>query len=219
MPKLNASVIRQIDSTDLERLFAAHNSHVSQVLGESMTKEFLLTHLFEVNHLMRKPETFWREAFGLLYRGRRFAPVLGSVCRQDLDGPGLGVFARRGPYLRRALWPARYKRHGLQPKSGGVEIEQAGADPGLQATKVFDIPFDHVDIRVIVDTLFLEGALQPVNARPCRPHCLIGLDWGAIQSPTSLRDLVEGGIRSMAARLPEPEATHRDWTDAARALG
>ncbi|MFM7444000.1 MAG: hypothetical protein ACKO2N_08820, partial [Tabrizicola sp.] len=60
MPKLNASVIRQIDSTDFERLFAAHNSHASQVLGESMTKEFLLTHLFEVNpHLMRKPENFW----------------------------------------------------------------------------------------------------------------------------------------------------------------
>ena len=47
----------------------------------------------------------------------------------------------------------------------GVEIEHADLDPGSPAATVVDIPFDHADIRVIVDTLFLEGALQPVNAR------------------------------------------------------
>lgn len=220
MPKLNASVIRQIDSTDLERLFAAHNSHASQVLGESMTKEFLLTHLFEVNpHLMRKPETFWREAFGLLYRGVVLPPVLAQYVAKILTDSVLGslpvedLLSSKSAMARtvQAAW-ARF----LEER--GVEIEQAGVDSGLQATKVFDIPFDHADIRVIVDTLFLEGALQPVNARTVPATLPDWIRLGAIQSPTSLRDLVEGGIRSMAARLPEPEATHRDWTDAARRL-
>ena len=46
-------------------------------------------------------------------------------------------------------------------------------------------------------------------------------DWiklGALQNPTNLRDLVSGGIGSAAAKLPAPDATHRDWTDAAKRL-
>ncbi len=100
----------------------------------------------------------------------------------------------------------------------GVEFEHADLEPGSQATMVVDIPFDYADIRVIVDTLFLEGALQPVNARNVPTTLPDWIRLGAIQSPSSLRDLVEGGIRSVAAKLPAPEATHRDWTDAAKRL-
>lgn len=220
MPKLNASVIRQIDSTDLERLFAAHNSHASQVLGESMTKEFLLTHLFEVNpHLMRKPENFWREAFGLLYRGVVLPPVLAQYVAKILTDTALGSLPIEGLLSSKSALARTVQAawgHFLEER--GVEIEHADLDSGSQTTTVVDIPFDHADIRVIVDTLFLEGALQPVNARTV-PAALP--DWirlGAIQSPTSLRDLVEGGVRSVAAKLPAPEATHRDWTDAAKRL-
>jgi hypothetical protein len=220
MPKLNASVIRQIDSTDLERLFVAHNSHASQVLGESMTKEFLLTHLFEVNpHLMRKPETFWREAFGLLYRGVVLPPVLAQYVAKILTDSVLGslpvedLLSSKSAMARtvQAAW-------GRFLAERGVEFEHADLEPGSQATMVVDIPFDHADIRVIVDTLFLEGALQPVNARIVPTTLPDWIRLGAIQSPSSLRDLVEGGIRSVAAKLPAPEATHRDWTDAAKRL-
>jgi hypothetical protein len=220
MPKLNASVIRQIDSTDLERLFAAHNSHASQVLGESLTKEFLLTHLFEVNpHLMRKPETFWREAFGLLYRGVVLPPVLAQYFAKILTDSVLGslpvedLLSSKSAMARtvQAAW-------GRFLEERGVEIEHADLDSGSQATTVVDIPFDHADIRVIVDTLFLEGALQPVNARTVPATLPEWIRLGAIQSPTNLRDLVDGGIRSVAAKLPAPEATHRDWTDAAKRL-
>ena len=220
MPKLNANVIRQIDSTDLESLFAAHNSHASQVLGESMTKEFLLTHLFEVNpHLMRKPETFWREAFGLLYRGVVLPPVLAQYVAKILTDTVLGSLPVEGLLSSKSAMArtvqAAWSRFLAER---GVEFEHADLEPGSQATMVVDIPFDHADIRVIVDTLFLEGALQPVNARTVPATLPDWIRLGAIQSPSSLRDLVEGGIRSVAAKLPAPEATHRDWTDAAKRL-
>jgi hypothetical protein len=220
MPKLNASVIRQIDSADLERLFAAHNSHASQVLGESMTKEFLLTHLFEVNpHLMRKPENFWREAFGLLYRGVVLPPVLAQYVAKILTDTVLGSLPVEGLLSSRSAMARTVQAAwGRFLEERGVAIEHADVDSGLQATKVVDIPFDHADIRVIVDTLFLEGALQPVNARTVPATLPDWIRLGAIQSPTSLSDLVEGGIKSVAAKLPAPEATHRDWTDAARRL-
>lgn len=220
MPKLNASVIRQIDSSDLERLFVAHNSHASQVLGESMTKEFLLTHLFEVNpHLMRKPETFWREAFGLLYRGVVLPPVLAQYVAKILTDTVLGSLPVEGLLSSKSAMARTVQAAwGRFLEERGVEVEQADLEPGLQATTVVDIPFDHADIRVIVDTLFLEGALQPVNARTVPATLPDWIRLGVIQSPSSLRDLVEGRIRSVAAKLPAPEATHRDWTDAAKRL-
>jgi hypothetical protein len=220
MPKLNASVIRQIDSTDLERLFAAHNSHASQVLGESMTKEFLLTHLFEVNpHLMRKPENFWREAFGLLYRGVVLPPVLAHYVAKILKDTALGSLPVEGLLSSRSAMARTVQAAwGGFLEERGVEIEHADLDPWPPAATVVDIPFDHADIRVIVDTLFLEGALQPVNARNVPATLPDWIRLGAIQSPTILSDLVESGIKSVAAKLPAPEATHRDWTDAARRL-
>ena len=220
MPKLNASVIRQIDSTDLERLFAAHNSHASQALGESMTKEFLLTHLFEVNpHLMRKPENFWREALGLLYRGLVLPPVLAQYVAKILTETTLGYLPIEGLLSSKSAMARTVQAAwGRFLEERGVEVEHADLEPGSQATTVVDIPFDHADIRVIVDTLFLEGALQPVNARTVPATLPDWIRLGAIQSPSSLRDLVEGGIRSVAAKLPPPEATHRDWTDFAKRL-
>lgn len=220
MPKLNASVIRQIDGTDLEKLFAAHNSHASQVLGESMTKEFLLTHLFEVNpHLMRKPETFWREAFGLLYRGVVLPPILAQHVAKVLSDTAVGhlpiedFLSSRTTMVRtiQSAWSRFLEEQ-------GAEIDPSDRDPASDVVTRVEIPFEHADIRVIVDTLFLEGALQPVNVRTAPATLPDWIKLGAIQSPANLRDLVSGGIGSVAAKLPAPEATHRDWIDTAKRL-
>lgn len=220
MPKLNSSVIRQIDSAHLETLFVAHNSFASQVLGESLTKEFLLTHLFEISaHLLRKPETFWREAFGLLYRGVVLPPILAQHVAKILSDTGVGhlpiedFLSSRTTMVRtiQSAWSRFLEEQ-------GAEIDPSDHGPASEVVTGVEIPFGHADIRVIVDTLFLEGALQPVNVRTAPATLPDWIKLGAIQSPTSLRDLVSGGIGSIATKLPAPDATHRDWIDAAKRL-
>lgn len=220
MPKLNASVIRQVDSAYLETLFEAHNSFASQVLGESLTKEFLLTHLFEISpHLLRKPETFWREAFGLLYRGVVLPPILAQHVAKILSDTVVGHlpiedFLSSKTTMVRAIQSA----WGRFLEEQGVEIDPSDRDTASEVVTGVEIPFEHADIRVIVDTLFLEGALQPVNVRTAPTTLPDWIKLGAIQSSTNLRDLVSGGIGSVAAKLPAPDATHRDWIDAAKRL-
>lgn len=220
MPKLNASVIRQVDSAYLETLFEAHNSFASQVLGESLTKEFLLTHLFEISpHLLRKPETFWREAFGLLYRGVVLPPILAQHVAKILSDTVVGHlpiedFLSSRTTMVRAIQSA----WGRFLEEQGVEIDPSDRDTASEVVTGVEIPFEHADIRVIVDTLFLEGALQPVNVRTAPTTLPDWIKLGAIQSSTNLRDLVSGGIGSVAAKLPAPDATHRDWIDAAKRL-
>lgn len=220
MPKLNSSVIRQMDSAHLETLFAAHEIYASQVLGESLTKEFLLTHLFEISpHLLRRPEAFWREAFGLLYRGVVLPPVLAQHVARILSETAVGrlqvadLLSSKGTMIRtvQSAWERFLEEQ-------GVKIEQSDRESVTETTATVDIPFDHADIRVIVDTLFLEGALQPLKVRTVPAALPDWIKLGIIQSPSNLRDLVSGGIRSAAAKLPAPTANHRDWIDAAKRL-
>lgn len=100
----------------------------------------------------------------------------------------------------------------------GVNIDQSDRDSVTETTATVDIPFDHADIRVIVDTLFLEGALQPLKVRTAPAAMPDWIKLGIIQTPSNLRDLVSGGVRSAAAKLPAPDANHRDWIDAAKRL-
>lgn len=220
MPKLNVSVIRQIDSAHLEKLFSVHNSFAPQVLGESMTKEFLLTHLFEINpHLMRKTEIFWREAFGLLYRGSVLPSLLAQHVAKILSDTAVGHLPIQDLLSSKSTMVRTVQSSWSRFLEGqGVEIDHSDRDLGPETTTGVEIPFDYSGIRVIVDTLFLEGALQPVNVRTA-PAALPGwIKLGAIQSPINLRDLVGGGIRSVATKLPASEATHRDWIDTAKRL-
>lgn len=220
MPKLNSSVIRQIDNAHLEMLFAAYNSFTSQVLGESLTKEFILTHLFEISpHLLRKPESFWREAFRLFYRGVTLPPVLAQHVAKILSDTAVGhlpvedLLSSKGTMVRtvQLAW-CRFL------EDQGVVIDSTERETGSERTTSVAIPFDHAEIRVIVDTLFLEGVLQPVHVRSTPTVLPDWIKLGAIQSSINLRDLVGGGIGSVAAKLPSPEATHRDWVDAAKRL-
>lgn len=220
MPKLHASVIRQIDNAYLETLFSAHHGFASQVLGESLTKDFLLTHLFEISpHLLRRTDSFWREAFRLFYRDMTLPPVLAKHVAAVLSDTAVGVLPIEDMLSSKSMMARKVQSAwvGFLEKNG-VEVANLERDTGKEVSNVIAIPFDHADIRVIVDTLFLEGALQPVTVRSAPSDLPDWIKLGIIQSPISLRDLVSGGISSVAAKLPSPEATHRDWVDAAKRL-
>jgi hypothetical protein len=80
------------------------------------------------------------------------------------------------------------------------------------------VPFDHPDVRVIIDTMFLEGVLQPIAVH-VRPADLP--DWirvGLIDDPQALSRLVSEGATRIAADMPLIDAPYRDWVEAARRL-
>ena len=46
----------------------------------------------------------------------------------------------------------------------GIQSDRASNDDATVAFPEVVVPFEHPDVRVIVDAMFLEGALQPVAA-------------------------------------------------------
>ena len=61
-PNLSYTVVRQIGPEHHDALYAAQTRYASQPLGESATKEFILTHIFRISpHLIARAEDLWRE--------------------------------------------------------------------------------------------------------------------------------------------------------------
>ena len=76
-----------------------------------------------------------------------------------------------------------------------------------------DLPFDHDDVRVYIDNLFVEGLMRPVAQRcsnvPSDNWMAVGIQF----DPTADRfRRLEGLIETVSATIPAPEARHTEWS-------
>lgn len=217
-PKLSYGVVRQIGSEHHEALFQACKKHAAQSLGEGATKDFILTHIFRLSpYLLSRPEDFWREVLRLHYRGTGLPELLAqhvaAVLRDTpLNALPIDELLKSKAFMVRTVQNA-WSRFIVQY---GVETPSSERKPAESYTPI--VPFDHPDVRVIIDTMFLEGTLQPIEAH-IQPDDLP--DWikvGLIDDPQALTHLVSEGAKRIATDLPSTGASHRDWVEAARRL-
>ena len=221
-PRLSYTVVRQIGPQHHEALYAAQTRHATQSLGESATKEFILTHVFRISpHLISRPEDLWRELLRLHYREEALPPMLGNHVAQVLDEiaafktlPLSELFCSKATLLR-VTQDAWYR----YLSDRGVDGVHAGEPPAPDFASNVDLPFEHPDVRVIVDSMFLDGLLHPLAIRGALPKIPEWAKVGIVQDPLSLRNLVEEGIKSLHQTLPTVESSFRDWAAAARKFG
>lgn len=220
-PKLSYSVVQQLGPEHHEALYAAQQRHTTQALGESATKDFVLTHLFKLSpHLIGRTEDLWQALLRLHYRDAALPPVLTSHVAQVLREvptfttlPLELLFASKAAMLRvaQAAW---YRHLGSLGVVGNrvTDTSVPGIDAGIE------VPFEHPDVRVIVDSMFLEGLLQPLIVSSLPPRVPEWAKVGMVADPLALRHLVRDGIEGLRQALPGPTATVRDWMVTARRL-
>lgn len=221
-PRLSYPVVRQIGAEHHEALFAAQAKHVSQTLGESATKEFVLTHIFKISpHLISRPEDLWRELLRLHYRDAGLPMVLADHVAHVLgdhaafkDLPISELFASKSTLLRvvQDAWYRYLSRLGLTGIRTG---ESTPADFFAKA----DVPFEHPDVRVLVDSMFLDGLLHPLAVQGAAVSIPEWAKVGIVQDPLALRNLVAEGIKCILQSLPTLESSYRDWTNLSRRFG
>jgi hypothetical protein len=222
LPRLRYAVVSQLDSEMLPALFEAQERYAHQPLGEAATKEFVLMHLFRISpHLITRPEDFWRELLRLHYRDSALPPVLaqhvGQVLGEHSDFNGMPIaelFAHKSLTLRvvQEAW-FRYLA------KLGVTGTRAGEPSPPDYVAKIDLPFDHHDVRVIVDSMFLDGTLHPLVVQNVPATLPEWAKAGVVQDPGSMRSLVLEGIERLKADMPTIESPHRDWTHFSRRLG
>jgi hypothetical protein len=221
-PQLSYSVVRQLGPEHYESLFEAQRLHMSQPLGDGATKDFILTHIFQISpYLIFRPEDLWRELLRVYYRRDGLPAILAShiakilAIRPTFAGLPIEELLTSKSFLLRVVqgaWNQFLLRQGVPGASS--------ANSNLSDyTAVTSVPFEHPDVRVIVDSMFLDGTLQPVEADE-EP---VGLpEWmrvGVVKDPNALEKLVVDGAIRLAESLPKIEASYREWTELARRLG
>jgi len=220
-PNLSYPVIAALDAQDLDALFLAQLQYMPANMGDNATKEFVLRHVFEVApELIKQPSDLLRVLLRRHYRGQRIPAMLDQRFIQVLRQNGLFkdwqldkiVSAREAFFaFLQERWPAFLDcmaDRGKQPKTGNEEK----GDYGLQYSGPLNIPFDHDDIRVYIDNLFIEGLLHSVYHKKCDE---LKSTWAGVGIQTDAEEdhqyRLDRLIDMIRKNIPTEDARYTDW--------
>lgn len=219
--RLSSSVLRQIDPNYYDKLFDAQKAYASQTLGDAATSDFILTHVFKIVPVLIDDEvTFWREVLRLHLRGWSLPPVLADrmaailQSRQTISHlPIKELVGDRAFALKAAQSAWLTYLQSFSVASVASENQEDGSDSSLA------IPFDHPDIRMVVDSLFLEGCLEPVAGDAVSGHAPAWVQVGIKKDVQGQAQFIAESATALAEDLPAEDAHHREWLSFAQRLG
>lgn len=229
-PNLSYPVVAALDRADLDALFDAQAKHAPGQLGDNATKEFVLRHVFEIApELIKQPSDLLRVLLRRHYRGMRIPAILDErfiqVLRQNglfEDWPLETIIPDAQAFFAflQERWPV-FLDSLAKPKDDAVHEDApacrarhgAGrADYGFEFPGPTLLPFDHHDVRIYIDNLFLEGLLQPVPHEQSQALAKTWVAYGIKVSPVeNRRRRMEGLLDSIEKTIPTVEARHGEW--------
>ncbi len=220
---LSYPVLTALDRGDLDAMYEAIEKHAPGPLGDNATKEFVLRHVFEIApELVKQPLDLLRVLLRRHYLGLRVPPVLDewfvALLRQNSifeDWPLEILVPDREAFFTflQERWPIFLNRLVKRPQET-VE-ESSGYNFSVQGPS--DLPFEHHDIRIYIDTLFLEGFLQPVSHENAETLAAAWAGIGVRNNPSEERNFrLKKLIERLTATVPVNDARHTDWFHFAR---
>ncbi len=244
-PNLSYPVVTVMDRGDLDALYEAQKRHAPGQLGDNATKEFVLRHVFEIApELIKQPSDLLRVLLRRHYRGQRIPMVLEErfiqLLRQSalFDGwPLETLVTDREAFFAflQERWPIFLDHEAAKGASGlpaeataqaGVREDgksylraatRAAQAGGLAIEGPVDLPFDHHDIRVYIDNLFVEGLLHSVPHDHADTLSKTWMGIGVRTVPIEDRSRRLGKlIDSLKTSIPADDAKHTDWFHFAR---
>ena len=219
-PGLSYPVVASLDQGDLATLHRAWKQEGTDRLGDDATKDFALLHVFQIAPaLIRQPADLLRVLLRRHHRGERLPRIL--------DDRLIHLLQRSGAFDSwplEAIVPDRHAFFSFLQERWPLFLDRlagnAGEDPrtvsgssGFEFEGPMDLPFDHDDVRVYIDNLFLEGMLSPVSHEA--GEALRG-EWASVgvrNDPEADRSRrLAGLMEAVDATIPSPEARHHEWT-------
>lgn len=218
-PKLSYSVIRSLDRGHLEPLYQAYLQYTPEKLGDNATKDFLLSRVFDLDaEFIRQPSDLLGALLRRHYRDQpipklldqRFIQILHQHGRFE-DWPLETIIQDREAFFSflQERWPIFLNHTMINTDSS---VREPPAAYTLKYSGPADIPFDHEDVRVYIDTLFLDRLLHPVAYPKTSKSAQQWITVGIQLDPEAdrLRRL-EGLIRSVETVIPIGNTRYQDW--------
>lgn len=218
-PNLSYPVVIALDRGDLDRLYEAQMRHRPGQLGDNATKEFVLRHISEVApELINQASDLLRALLRRHYRKQRIPELLDQrfieMLRQNEvfdDWPLEQIVPDRDAYFGflQERWP-------LFLNLAASQSNQKVCDPTeayrLEYAGPVNLPFDHHDIRVYIDNLFLEGLLQPIEHKQSESLSKTWVSVGLhIDKQADSAKRMQGLIATIESTMPAGDARHEEW--------
>ena len=219
-PNLNYPIIAALDRSDLDALHHAQQRHKPGQLGANATKDFALRHVFDfAPELVKNPSDLLRVLLRRHYRRQRlprlFDDRLMWLLRQGgpfASWPLETIIPNRGAFFAflQERWPLFLDR--LAGPQATVSLRDVEKKLAFEIEGPAELPFEHDDVRVYIDNLFVEGMLRPVAHDS--GNALRG-EWAAIgiriDAGTDRLRRLRGLMETVGNTIPSVEAHHRDW--------
>ncbi len=217
-PNLSYPVIEMLDRNLLDALFDAQRKSLPDRMGDNPTRDFILRHVFGIAaELITNEVELLRTLLRLHYNKTHIPQALAARLVQVLNGHGCfhgwpldeivpdeeAFFA-----FLQERWPVF-----LSKLNTSEHVREDCPEYGLKYPGPDILPFDHQDIRVYIDNLFVEGKLAPVQKPDVTIDAGSWIRSGIIEVSVDddevrisrLIELVEKG-------LPVAESRYSDWT-------
>ncbi|MFS2023197.1 BREX-3 system phosphatase PglZ [Massilia sp. CT11-137] len=221
-PKLTYSAVQQVEPEHFAGLFHAHETELQSARGGNESKDFILEHVYQfVPRSIRTQVDFWRELLRLHFANRSLPLTFAQHAASIIQGKELFKsysvatwLASKGMLLRvvQGAWYRYLETLGLD----GI---RAGEAPSLDYETKIEIPFEHTDLQVLVDSMFLDGSLQPLAVHSVPKHVPSWVKAGIVQDPAALQALVLKGINGLSDAIPTATSSYKDWSDFAKRYG
>ena len=228
-PNLSYPVIEKLDRSLLDSLFEAQRKSPPDRMGDNATKDFILRHVFGIAAELIANEVELLRALLRLHYGKLQIPLmLAERLIQVLKGhdgfkawPLSEIVPDDEAFFAflQERWPLFLSRLG-----SAHQVREDSPEYGLKYPGPDRLPFDHQDIKVYIDNLFLEGKLTPVDL----PAALRSAQAGAKGIEVDAGSWVRSGIATSGVdddelrisrlfglvekELPTAEARYSDWT-------
>ncbi len=217
-PNLSYPVIEKIDRSLLDSLFEAQRKSPPDRMGDNATKDFILRHVFGIAAELIGGEVELLRALLRLHYGKLQIPLmLAERLIQVLKGhdgfkawPLSEIVPDDEAFFAflQERWPLFLSRLG-----SAHQVREDSPEYGLKYPGPDRLPFDHQDIKVYIDNLFLEGKLTPVEATDIEVDAGSWVRSGIATSGTDNDELRISRLFDLVEKeLPTAEARYSDWT-------
>ncbi len=226
-PNLSYPVVAALDRGDLDALDEAQKRHAPGQLGDNATREFVLRHVFEIApELVKQPSDLLRVLLRRHYRSQRIPTDLDARFIQLLrqsnvfdDWPLETLVSDREAFFAflQERWPIFLDREAAKASALTDGVREEVNPHRLAIAGPVDLPFNHHDIRVYIDNLFVDGLLHSVPHEHGDTLFRTWVGIGVRTAPIEDRSRRLGKlIDSLEASIPAEAAKHTDWFHFAR---
>jgi len=217
-PTLSYPVIEKLDRSLLDSLFEAQRKSPPDRMGDNATKDFILRHVFGIAAELIGGEVELLRALLRLHYGKLQLPLmLAERLIQVLKGhdgfkawPLSEIVPDDEAFFAflQERWPLFLARLG-----SAHQVREDSPEYGLKYPGPDRLPFDHQDIKVYIDNLFLEGKLTPVEAKGIEVDAGSWVRSGIATSGVDDDELRISRLFGLVEQeLPTAEARYSDWT-------